>query len=159
MNYCSQYLCARVLWCQLSNILMPNSIEINCESSLLCALLEERHLWRCCRCRQQRVKQFTRFRTELQWEKNTDRQTWGGSYMWSQGKYCAGASRVGDGSCTMTSPLHVTAQSACLDGWSPRPLDSQHDSLNKDSCKDHRNILKSHSPSVMQKKILGTTLH
>ncbi len=77
----------------------------------------------------------------------------GRSYMWSQGKYCAGASRLGDGSCTMTSPLHVTAHRACLDGCSPRPLDAQHDSFNRDSCNSHTHRKSTrHSHSAVQSK-------
>lgn len=63
------------------------------------------------------------------------------SYICSQGKYWAVASKQGEGSFTMISPLLVTAHRACLDGGAWRALDSQQDSFNRDSCRKFIDIL------------------
>ena len=55
--------------------------------------------------------------------------------MWSQAGLDVGASRLGAGSCTMMSPLDVTAHRACSEGLPTMPLLWQQDSPRRDSYK------------------------
>ena len=64
-------------------------------------------------------------------EVNTDEP-----HMRSQASVCTGASRQGEGSWTITSPLEVTDHKACLDRGPLIPLASQQHSTNRDTCRN-----------------------